>query len=283
MATPPDPPSSGSSGAASNRDFTDTVKVSRRDTQPLTDGMSQAELRHECERLRTALERSQRDFEQFASLLQHDLRKPLRGIDNLSRWIEDDLGDRMTADAHTQMETLRERVRRLGHLLDGAVSYARSGRPAMVLPTDLGEVIRYVIGQLAPVPPASVHVGTTSTVAIERPLFQQVMLELIGNALRHAGRADVRVDVSAEATAGLLHVCVSDNGVGIATPHQARVWDLFHTIARTNDTAGVGLALTRRIVELRGGRLSLESTEHQGATFHLWWPVGGVAPPAPAR
>lgn len=285
MATPPDPPAHGSSGGpASSRDFTETIKVSRRATAPLAEGMGQAELERECERLRAALDRSQRDFEQFASLLQHDLRKPLRGIDNLSRWIEDDLGDRMTEEAHTQMMTLRERVHRLGQLLDGAIAYARSGRPSMVLPTDVSEVIRVVVEQLAPVPPASVHPGPSVTVPLERPLFQQVIHELIGNALKHAGRPDVRVDVSAETKEGQLHVCVSDNGTGIAAPHQARVWDLFHTVSRTSDTSGVGLALVKRIVELRGGRLSLESTEHQGATFHLWWPHGAVAaPPASLR
>src|SRR4030095_7800189 len=74
------------------------------------------------------LQRANEELDQFAYITSHDLRAPLRGIANLSQWIEEDMGERFTPEAHHQMELLRGRVHRMEAMIDGILEYSRVGR-----------------------------------------------------------------------------------------------------------------------------------------------------------
>ena len=234
------------------------------------------------EALIAALERSNRDLDQFAYVASHDLKAPLRGISNLSSWIEEDLAAVMTDDAREQMVLLRGRVHRMEALIDGVLQYSRAGR-GRVAPerVDTGALAREAVELLAPPPGARVEVADgMPAVTAERVPLQQVFLNLVGNALKYAGRADVVVRVGWNAERpGWYRFSVADNGPGIAPQYHERVFGIFQTLQSRDrmEGTGIGLSVVKKIVEGQGGRVWIESAEGAGATFHFTWPAAPAA------
>jgi signal transduction histidine kinase len=232
--------------------------------------------RNEAEQARAVLERSNQELDQFAYVASHDLKAPLRGIANLSRWIEDDLKGAMSEETREQMRLLRGRVGRMEALINGILDYSRAGRVrGRPEPVDVGRLLADCVELLAPPPEATVEVASgMPTLHAERVPLQQVFLNLLCNALKHAGRPEVRVRVDAREVAAFWEFSVADDGPGIAPEYHERIWGLFQTLRSQDEQegTGIGLSVVKKSVESRGGRAWLESAPGQGATFRFTWP-----------
>ncbi|MFL5347181.1 MAG: PAS domain-containing protein [Hyalangium sp.] len=230
----------------------------------------------ERDRLIAALERSNRELDQFAYVASHDLKAPLRGITNLAQWIGDDLKDIMTDETRQQMRLLTGRVHRMEALINGILAYSRAGRAhAQAESVDVGALLTETIELLSPTPPASIRVETPMPVLhCERVPLQQVFLNLMGNGLKHAQRPDALVRVRGTETSNGWEFSVSDNGPGIAPEYHERIWGIFQTLKARDEIegTGIGLSVVQKIVETRGGSVRVESAAGQGATFFFTWP-----------
>ncbi|AUX47780.1 uncharacterized protein SOCE26_093040 [Sorangium cellulosum] len=242
----------------------------------LRDITEQKRAEAERERLIAALERSNKELDQFAYVASHDLKAPLRGIANLSQWIEEDLGEALAGESREQMNLLRGRVRRMEALIDGILDYSRAGRVRHeVGPVDVGQVLADVLELIAPGPEATVAIEPGMPVLrTERVPLQQVFMNLISNALKHAQRGDARVRVGHRDAGALHEFFIEDNGPGIAPEFHDRIWNLFLTLQARDkvEGTGIGLSVVKKIVESRGGRAWVRSVPGQGATFHFTWP-----------
>jgi len=237
--------------------------------------LDNARLFAEAQRLIRALESTNRDLDQFAYVTSHDLKAPLRGISSLAAWIEEDLGVTLAEGTREKLQLLRGRVKRLEALIQGILDYSRAGR------TDgkremltLDKVVAESVELVSPPTAAEVAVGEMPIVVVERVALQQVFMNLIGNALKHARREDARINVSATELGSMIECRVSDNGPGIAPAYHERIWGIFQTLEARDrvENTGIGLSIVKKIVEGRGGRVWVESTEGQGATFCFTWP-----------
>jgi signal transduction histidine kinase len=238
--------------------------------------MDNARLFREAQRLITQLDKTNKELDQFAYVASHDLKAPLRGIANLSQWLEEDLGDAITEDGKTQLNLLRSRVNRMEGLINGILDYSRAGRvrakPELIA-TDklLAEVVELSAaskGARIDIQPNLPELRT------ERVPLQQVFMNLIGNALKHAKRADPHVQVNVRDLGELFEFSVRDNGPGIAPEFHERIWGVFQTLEPrdTVESTGIGLSVVKKIVESKGGRAWVESAEGAGATFCFTWP-----------
>lgn len=241
-----------------------------------TDIDDQKRAEEERQQLVLALERSNRELDQFAYVTSHDLKAPLRGIANLSQWIEEDLAEKMTPESLQQMALLRGRVHRLESLIDGILSYSRAGRAGAKVETiDVGKLLREVVELLAPPAHARVEIGADMpTVQSDRAPLQQTFLNLVGNALKHAGREDPQVRIEVSDRGAFWEFSVADNGSGIAPEYHERIWGLFQTLKPRDlvEGTGIGLSVVRKIAQSKGGRAWVESAEGSGATFRFTWP-----------
>jgi PAS domain S-box-containing protein len=233
----------------------------------------------ELARLARALETSNRELDQFAYVASHDLKAPLRGIANLSQWIEDDLADRFTEESHEHMRLLRGRVHRMEALIDGILQYSRAGRthdqPERV---DTAALVDDVVDLLAPAQEVQVVVHPEMPVLVtERLPLQQVFLNLVGNAVKYGG-PHARVDVSARVEGGVWEFTVRDDGPGIAPEYHERIFAIFQTLQARDkvEGTGIGLSIVKKLVESRGGRVRVESAAGRGAAFHFQWPAHPV-------
>jgi signal transduction histidine kinase len=231
-----------------------------------------------------ALVRERGRLDEFAHAISHDLKAPLRSVANYARWIEEDVGDALTGEARAHMELLRSQVERMRRMIDGVLEYARSGRTREASEwVDTAAIIADVLALLAPPPTCQVEVDANMPILrTERAPLQQVFLNLVGNAIRHARRDDAHVRVGATDLDSAYDFFVRDNGPGIAPRAQEKIWGLFHTLTPRStggdgEGTGIGLAIVRQLVEMQGGRAWVESEEGKGATFHFLWPKGAVS------
>jgi PAS domain S-box-containing protein len=226
------------------------------------------------------LKRSNEELEQFAYVASHDLKAPLRGIENLVTWIEEDIGDALTGDSKTNMGLLKSRVRRLESLLDDLLAYSRAGRSHMAVDRiDTGALVEELATLVSP--PAGfsiVPAPDLPTVEAARAPLTQVLQNLIGNAIKHHDHPAVgHVWVEASRRGDMTEFMVADDGPGIPERFRERVFGMFQTLKPRDEVegSGMGLAIVQKLVDRQGGRIWLEGRrDGRGLAVHFVWPQG---------
>ena len=224
----------------------------------------------------SSLRKRNLELDQFAYVVSHDLKAPLRAIANLSSWIEEDISDSMTEDTLHQMNLLRGRVHRMEALIEGLLQYSRVGRIQVALETvKVEKLLAEIIDSLAPPSGFEVKVDPgMPTFVTERLPLQQVFANLISNAIKHNRGESGHVKISVKELNDFYEFFVTDNGPGIAPQYHDKVFVIFQTLEARDkvENTGIGLSLVKKIVEGEGGSVSLESAEGEGATFGFTWP-----------
>jgi PAS domain S-box-containing protein len=227
-------------------------------------------------RATAALEERNRELDQFAYITSHDLKAPLRGIANLSQWIEEDLGEQVTDDVRHQLELLRGRVHRMEALIDGILQYSRVGRTNVAAEqVDVASLVEDVIDLLAPPPTFTMEVAPgLPTLHTARVPLQQVFHNLLGNAIKHHHRPNGHIRVCGEEAGEFWRFTIADDGPGIAPQYHQKIFQIFQTLAPRDkvEGSGLGLALVKKIVERQGGTIAVQSDVGQGTTFVWTWP-----------
>jgi signal transduction histidine kinase len=227
------------------------------------------------QRLITALEKTNAELDQFAYAASHDLRAPLRGIGNLATWIEEDLGSGAPKKVREHLTLLKKRAARMDQLIRGLLDLARVGRghekPERV---DVTELLHETIDLLSP-PRASriLIIGSMPTLFADRYALQQVLLNLVANAIQHSNKSDVVVRITSTEGADEVEFSIADDGVGIAPELQAQCWEVFQTLHSRDvvDTPGIGLAIVKKQVETNGGRAWFVPRPKQGVDVRFTW------------
>lgn len=216
-------------------------------------------------------------LEEFTYVASHDLRSPLRGIADLIDWIDADLGEAKPPEVARNLGRVAQRIARLERLIDDLLTYARAGRAATeVEAIDLQALVAGIV-ELQPLPPGlqlQLDIAVAPFLAPRVPL-ETTLRNLVGNAVKHHDRPDGRVRVLARDVGGHCVIDVEDDGPGIPAGSAERVFKLFQTLtASQRGSSGLGLAVAKRLVELHGGRIDLESPlqDGRGARFRVRWP-----------
>ncbi len=212
----------------------------------------------------------------FAYVVSHDLKAPLRGIRLVSEWLCADYGDKLGADAKEQLDLLQSRVGRMHDLIDGVLQYSRVGRVREdLVPVDLNELIPSLVDSLTPPEHVTVVVEPgLPTIECEKTRIGQVFQNLLSNAIKFMDKPVGQVRVGCVQDGDFWRFSVSDNGPGIDARHFDRIFRLFQTLAPRDEfeSTGVGLAVVKKIVEMYGGRIWVESQVGQGTTFLFSFP-----------
>lgn len=222
------------------------------------------------------IDRKNKELDQFAYVVSHDLKAPLRGIDNASRWVEEDLGKDLPGHIREYLRMMRVRVKRMENLINGILALARIGRTQQTEEeVNVNQLLQEVIDLVAPpkdftitLPP---KLPLIRTVRVE---LQQVFSNLISNSIKYHHRPDGQVRIQFHETPDFYVFSVSDDGPGIEPEYHTRIFVIFQTLQERDamESTGVGLAIVKKIVERQGGSISVNSQPGQGATFTFTWP-----------
>lgn len=217
------------------------------------------------------LERSNQELRDFAHVAAHDLKAPLRGIATLAEWISQDCADKIDEQGRDNLSLLQQRVSRMTRLIDGILRYAEVGHgDHCVEKIDTGALVAEVIEQIAPPKHIAIRVeDPLPVVPCERVALTQVFQNLLSNAVKYMDKPEGEIRVAAEEGEDSWTFRVQDNGPGIEETHFDRIFQMFQTLtpAHASDSTGIGLAIVKKIVQMHGGNVWVQSKPGSGSTF----------------
>lgn len=237
--------------------------------------LAEADLREKTE----ALERSNKDLEQFAYVAAHDLREPLVGAAAYLKLLERRATKILDKEARKCLSKSFEIVQRMDWLIQGLLDYSRvSGKQQKFEPTDCNSCFSDALSNLRSAINESgarvttYHLPTVMAIPVH---ITQLFQNLIGNAIKYRGNIPLQIHVGAESANSEYQFWVRDNGMGIEPPNFERIFQIFQRVDNSSSPigTGIGLATCKKIVERHGGRIWVESQPGKGSTFRFTFPV----------
>lgn len=219
------------------------------------------------------LVRSNRELEDFAHVVAHDLKAPLRHASNLVHFIAEDCGPVLGQRGHAHLKHLLGRLSYMQTMIEGVFAYARSSQQGAVSQSlDAGEVVREVARSLQiPADKRLIVQDDLPVLSFSRVQLQQVFANLISNAVKYGGST---IEVRHRVEAGEVVLEVSDDGPGIAPEDRQQIFKLFRRGAHQGEVVGtgVGLAVVAKIARDHGGSVRVDERPGGGATFSVRLP-----------
>ena len=231
------------------------------------------------EEYKDELERSNQSLKEFAYIASHDLQEPLRMVSSYVDLLETEYGDRLDGDAEEYMRYATEGAQRMQEMINSLLEYSRvhseAEEPKPVDASSVFEDARQNLELLIEEYDAEVVASDLPVVEADRDQLGQVFQNLVKNAIEHADEDEPpRVEVSATAGEDWHEFAVADDGPGIEPGQQEDIFEIFAKGSRRErgEGTGIGLAITKRIVERHGGDIWVESEAGAGATFRFTLP-----------
>ncbi len=214
------------------------------------------------------LHRSNIELEKFAYIAAHDLRSPMRAIQDLTELTLEDPDTKFSDDGRQNMTILQGRIVRLNDLLSDLLEYSRVGKEAADLAdVRLEDIVFGMSGLLDPENKFEIrYFGQDEPVSTYATPLRQIFLNLISNAIKHHDRSKGSIAVTAVCRAGRIFLSVEDDGPGITPKYHDRIFGLFQRLRPRDevDGSGLGLAIIRKLVEHYGGAITVHSDPEQG-------------------
>jgi signal transduction histidine kinase len=216
------------------------------------------------------------ELKDFAHIVSHDLKAPLRGIKQLVEWISTDYADKLGEAGREQMNLLSARAERMHNLIDGVLQYSKVGRikeePVAV---NVNKLVLEVIDMLAPPEKIAITIANElPIVECEKTRIIQIFENLLSNAIKYMDKREGRIEVSCVGEDGFWKFSVADNGCGIEEEHFEKIFGVFQVLSPRDEieSTGIGLSVVKKIVDGYGGRIWVESKPGEGSTFFFTLP-----------
>ena len=227
------------------------------------------------QQLETAIE----DLESFSYSVSHDLRAPVRAVDNFSSILQKEYGDKLDPEGQRLIGIVRKNAARMGTLINGLLAFARAGHRDLVLAQiDLEALARDVLDELAPSfagRQVNVQMAALPSIYADSTVIRQVLLNLLANAIKFTRTREVaQLEIRAQVNGHEVTCSVKDNGVGFEPEYGHKLFGIFQRLhdADEFEGTGVGLGIVKRIIDKHGGRVWAEGSPEVGATFYFSLP-----------
>ena len=221
------------------------------------------------------LEAVNQELKDFAYVVSHDLKAPLRGIQTLIDWICQDHRAQLGEEGQDKLKLLEDRAHRMHSLIEGVLQYSRAGRiTEEKTVVDLARLVPSVIDLLNPPEHIEIRIeDRLPQVEFDETRASQVFQNLLSNAVKFMDKPKGMIRILCTEREGFWRFAIEDNGPGIEERHFERIFKLFQTLNAkdTYESTGVGLAVVKKIVEMYGGKIGVESRVGKGSTF--WFTI----------
>jgi len=249
----------------------------------LRDITTQKKAEQELRRYTMALERSNKELDDFAYIASHDLKEPLRGLFNNAKFLEQDYKDKLDADGVGRLARLGYLCQRMEQLVNDLLYFSRIGRQELAIaPTDLNMAIHDITSMME-----TTLTEKNATISIPVPLPEivcdktrvtEIFRNLITNAVKYNDQEKKVIEIGClnevQTKSGIEKQVfyVRDNGIGIEEEFYEEIFRIFKRLNEEDDDkkgTGVGLTFVRKIIDRHGGRIWLESSLGKGTTFYF--------------
>ena len=222
------------------------------------------------------LQRKNEELDQFAHIVSHDLKAPLRGIDNVITWIEEDHSTELPPKISEYIQLIKGRLLRAENMIRGILLYARVGKQSLEREyINLNVLMQDTMENLVIRPGLRVEVQQNlPDIYSERIPLQQVLSNLISNAIKYHDKPEGFIKVYLKNANGHYDFFVEDNGPGIAKTYHDKIFAIFQTLQERDsfESTGVGLAIVKKILDDRKQKITVTSEPGKGTIFSFTWP-----------
>ncbi|MFX1254810.1 MAG: ATP-binding protein [Promethearchaeota archaeon] len=221
------------------------------------------------------IESANTELRDFAYIVSHDLKAPLRAIESLITWLSEDYEEMLGVEGKELLALLLSRVNRLNNLIKGILQYSRIGRvKEEKIRIDLTEIVNEVLSMLNPPNHIKIEIEQLPIILCEKTRIKQVFQNLIENAIKFMDKRHGEIIVSCVDMNEYWKFYVKDNGPGIEEKYFDKIFQVFQTLAPRDEveSTGIGLALVKKIVEMYNGQVWVESEVGRGSTFFFTLP-----------
>ncbi|MBT5394253.1 MAG: PAS domain S-box protein [Flavobacteriaceae bacterium] len=231
----------------------------------------QYELSEQKEQLLKDLESSNEGLQEYAHIVSHDLKSPLRSISALASWLEEDFGDKLGPAGLSQLNVMQDKIASMDQLITGILRYSSIGSekarfeicPTLELIQQLKATIYW------PEQIALRFNGTMPSIKADKTQLQQLFQNLLSNAISHMDKPKGQIEIGYNDLGDLHEFSVKDNGIGIPKAYKEKIFEIFETLESGKGSSGIGLSIVKKIVQLHGGTIWVKSEYGAGATFYF--------------
>ena len=232
-------------------------------------------LNQEFVKMTRLLKQRNQELDEFAYIISHDLKAPLRAIANLASWLSEDLEGQLPEENQHQLELMQSRVHRMGSFINGLLNYSRMGRQKSTKTTvNVTNLLTETLDSLSPPPKFQLEIEPKMpTLTTDAIALQQVFTNLISNAIKYHHRDDGHIKISVRENEEFYEFAVADDGPGIPSKYHQKIFAIFQTLESKDkiESTGIGLSIVKKIVENQGGTISVKSQVGEGTTFYFTW------------
>jgi signal transduction histidine kinase len=212
----------------------------------------------------------------FAYIVSHDLKAPLRGINEISSWIYEDYNKVLDKEGKGNLKLLKERTNRMNDMIQGILQYSRVGRTEKEAEeVDLNKLLKDVIDLLNPTKNIKIKVeNKLPTYKADRTRLTQIFENLLSNAIKYIDKPKGIIRVGCTEEGKYWKFSISDNGPGIEEKHYEEIFKIFQTLKSepSEESTGIGLTIVKKIIDLYKGKIWLTSEIGKGTTFYFTLP-----------
>jgi signal transduction histidine kinase len=228
------------------------------------------EINKQKEALLNELAHQNQELSDYAHMVSHDLKSPLRSIDTLSAWLKDDFKDKLGDEGNKSINLIRNNVEKMDTLINGILEYSTIGKNRIeVYEVDINTLISDIL-DIIEIPE---HIKVTKTdlpvIKGDKYRLQQLFQNLIGNAISYNDKENGNVAIGVADKAEFWEFYIKDNGKGIEDVYFDKIFKTFEKLENNTKSTGIGLSIVKKIVDLYGGKIWLTSELGKGTTFYF--------------
>lgn len=205
----------------------------------------------------------------YAHMVSHDLKSPLRNIDALTTWIKDDYSDKLDDNGKENLKLIRANVEKMDALINGILDYSTIGKSQV----DLYEVnIDALVDDILNIIHVPKHISIIKKDSLpvikgDKYKFQQLFQNLIVNAVNYNDKSKGVIEISVKNQEDVWQFSIKDNGKGIDNAYFDKIFETFQTLEGNQKSTGIGLSIVKKIIDIQKGKIWLESEVGIGSNF----------------
>lgn len=231
----------------------------------------QKELELQKQELVNELEDSNRGLQEYAHIVSHDLKSPLRSVTALATWLYDDYKEVLDDNGKYNLQMMMEKVEGMDKLIDGILKYSTVNSDALDnTAVDVNEVVKE-ISEIIYVPD-HVQIKVTNTLPViqaDRTKIHQLFQNFLSNAVVNIDKEQGLVEIACKENKTHWEFSIKDNGVGIPKEYHEKIFKIFQSIGNKERSTGIGLSIVKKIIDRYQGKVWLKSEIGVGTTFYF--------------
>lgn len=229
------------------------------------------EFEQQREFLVDSLAKSNKELEDYAAIVSHDLKSPLRSIHSLITWIKEDNDKEFNPQTLQYLGMMENKVEKMDHLIEGILTYAKIDKADVALENiNTQEIVQNIINIIHIPSHISVTIkNSLPVIKADRFRIQQLFQNIISNAVNYIDKPTGIVEVDCQSLPQHYVFSIKDNGPGIAKDNQEKIFKIFQSLGSSDKSTGLGLSIVKKIIDLYQGEIWIESELGQGATFFI--------------